>query len=97
MKILSYKVAVITKLEKIEKTLKLLLEKENAMSVELDALTAQVAETNGAIDSAIVLIQGLSARLAAIANDPAAILALAAELDTKELALRDAIASTPAP
>jgi len=68
------------------------------MSAELDALTLQVSETNTVIQSAIVLIQGLAARLAAIANDPAAIMALVTELDTQEQALAAAVvANTPVP
>lgn len=68
------------------------------MSAELDALTLEVADTNTIMQSAIVLIQGLAAQLQAIANDPAAILQLAADLDAQSDALAAAVAAnTPPP
>jgi hypothetical protein len=68
------------------------------MSVEMDKLTAEVQETKTIEESAILLIQGLATRLTEIANDPAAILALADELDASQRALADAVqANTPTP
>lgn len=67
------------------------------MSAELDNLTVEVTEISTTVDSAIALLEGLSAQLLAIANDPAAINALAAELDAKSNALAAAVvANTPA-
>jgi hypothetical protein len=91
---------VLKKLKKYKKQLnhiqEQLEEMENNMSVELDNLTVEVTEIGTVVDSAIVLLEGLSARLAEIANDPAAINALALELDTKSKELAAAVvANTP--
>jgi uncharacterized protein (UPF0264 family) len=68
-----------------------------AMSAELDALTASVAKIKSADDSIIALVKGLADQLRANANDPAAINALAAELDAESAAVADAVAAnTPA-
>jgi hypothetical protein len=77
--------------------LKTILRKVNTMSAELDRLTAEVAETNTVIGSAIVLIQGLKAALdAAIASgDPAALTALSDSLDSQQQALAAAVAANP--
>lgn len=63
----------------------------------LDALTAEV-ENNSAVDaSAIALLNGLSAQLASIAHDPAAVQALSEELSASSSALAAAVtANTPA-
>jgi hypothetical protein len=67
-----------------------------AMSA-LDDLTAQVAANTSAEQSAITLIQGLSAQLSAASTDPAKIQALASQLNTSAAALSAAIlANTPA-
>ena len=85
-------------LSRIRKLLERIENKENEMSAELDALTLEVADTNTIMQSAIVLIQGLAAQLQAIANDPAAILQLAADLDAQSDALAAAVAAnTPPP
>ncbi len=64
---------------------------------EMTALTAQVQQNTDVENSAIVLIQGIAAQLASIANDPAAIRALAGQLKTSSDALAAAIvANTPA-
>jgi len=82
-------------LRRIRKLLERIENKENEMSAELDALTLEVADTNTIMQSAIVLIQGLAAQLQAIANDPAAILQLAADLDAQSDALAAAVAAPP--
>jgi exosortase/archaeosortase len=70
---------------------------EQTMSTEMDTLQTQVTNTDTAIDSAIVLLNGLSAQIAATAGDPAKAAALAADLKTKTDALAAAIvANTPA-
>ena len=67
------------------------------MANELADLTAQVAQTNTVIDSAIILIQGIKAALDAAGTNPAALKALSASLDTSEQALAAAVAAnTPA-
>jgi hypothetical protein len=64
---------------------------------DLSALTTEV-ENNTAVDSsAIELLNGLSLQLAALANNPVAIQALAAELAQSSAALANAVlANTPA-
>jgi hypothetical protein len=63
----------------------------------LDDLTTQVAKNTSLEASAIQLIQGLAAQLAAAATDPAKVTALSAQLSTSATALAAAItANTPA-
>jgi hypothetical protein len=70
---------------------------EDNMTVEFDTLTSRVNDTITVEESAIVLINGLAARLEALANDPAAILALAEELRAKNEELSAAVVrNTPA-
>ena len=64
---------------------------------DLTALTAQVAATTTVEQSAITLIQGLAAQIAAAGTDPAALAALTTSLNTSATALSAAItANTPA-
>lgn len=68
------------------------------MSVELDRLTAEVAETSTAVDSIITLVDGLAQQIRDAAADPAKLMALADELDAKQAAIAAAVAAnTPAP
>src|SRR6266850_1099515 len=70
---------------------------EVVVTQELVDLTAQVESNRSLTGSAITLLNGLSAKLTAIADDPAAIRALAADLKTQDQALADALAAnTPA-
>lgn len=67
------------------------------MSKELDDLTAKVAHNTEVEQSAITLIQEMAAQIAAVKDDPAAIAALAAQLDAQASALAAAVAAnTPA-
>jgi phage-related protein len=70
--------------------------KVNQEMSDLTALTTEV-QNNTAVDtSAITLLNGLAAQLAAIANDPAAIQALADELSLSSASLAEAVlANTP--
>lgn len=64
---------------------------------DLTRLTAEVTETTTAIDSAIVLLGQLADLIRANATDPAALDALADQLDTEGNALAAAVvANTPA-
>ena len=66
------------------------------MANELADLTTQVTETNTVIDSAVVLIQGLKAKLDAAGTNPVALKALSDSLNTSEQALAAAVvANTP--
>ena len=71
------------------------------MTAELTALQAQVAQTDTVIASAVTLIQGIADQLAALKDDPAAISALASDLQNTTAALAAAVAantpSAPAP
>jgi len=67
------------------------------MSAAMDALTAQVAQNTSVISSALTLIQGFAAQLAAAGTDPAALAALQASLQQSDDALAAAVAAnTPA-
>lgn len=66
------------------------------MSAQLDALTAQVHNIETVADSAITLLNGLSAQIAALKDDPAALQGLADELSAKSSELAAAVeANTP--
>lgn len=68
------------------------------MSQALDTLTQKVAETTTVEDSAIQLLTGLSAQIAALKTDPVALQALADSLSSKSAELAAAvIANTPTP
>lgn len=63
----------------------------------LETLAAEVAETTTVQQSAIVLLQGLKAKLDAAGTDPVKLKALSDSLDSSNKALADAItANTPA-
>ncbi len=65
--------------------------------MNLAELQANVAAEDSVIDSAIVLIQGLAAQIAALPADQAAIDALAADVKAKADALSQAVVTgTPA-
>ena len=60
-------------------------------------LQASVAAEDTVIDSAVTLLQGLSAALAAAGTDPVALAALKTDIDTKTQSLAAAVvANTPA-
>ena len=64
---------------------------------DLSALTVEVQNNTSVDASAIMLLNGLSAQLAQIANDPVAVQALADELSSSSTALAAAVvANTPA-
>ena len=66
------------------------------MSLELDNVTREVAENSSVIDSAIVLLQSLSAQIEDLKDDPEALQALADSLDMQSNRLAEAIvANTP--
>ena len=88
---------VLNKLDEIIIALKNVQKKENEEMADLTALTAQVKANTDAEASAIVLLNGLSDQLKAVANDPAAVAALADQLKTSSDKLAAAIvADTPA-
>lgn len=92
-----FKFMVMKKFDCVEHILNRIWKEVKKMSEELDTLTVEVTEMATVVDSAILLIQGLAARLEDIADDPAAILALANELDSKAGELAAAVAANPIP
>jgi hypothetical protein len=79
--------------------LSILSQKVLIMASSLDDLTGQVAKTVGVEESAITLIQGFAAQLAAAGTDPVKLDALKTQLATSQSALAAAVAanSTPTP
>jgi hypothetical protein len=90
-----FKRKVLKSLKKNKNQLAFLIAQGDHMSAELDALTAEVTEMSGIVDSAITYIQGLGVIIESLKDDPAAISALAAELNEKGDALRAAITTNP--
>lgn len=81
---------------KLDKIIEILKKGIHKMSVEFDAMTAQVQANNDAIDSAVVLINGIADRITAAGVDPAKLTALTTELKAKDDALAAAVvANTP--
>ena len=78
-----------------------LILKGNKTMAALDDLTAAVAANTTVTGSALTLIQGLAAQLAAAGTDPVKLAALAAQLKSSDDALAAAVAantpSTKAP
>jgi len=67
--------------------------KEENMSDNLKNLEAQVAESVSVTNSAILLIQGIAAKLAAAGTDEIKLAALVESLDASEMALAAAVAA----
>src|SRR5664279_2777247 len=86
-----------TRLDQILAALQTLTNKENTIMADLSVLTTDVAANGSAVASAVALLEGLSAALAAAGNDPVALAALADSLTANTTALADAVvANTPA-
>ena len=71
--------------------IQLLTERMNVMTVQMQSLTDQVTANNQVIESAITLINGIAAQLAAVKDDPVAIQALADSLAAEDTTLAAAI------
>ncbi len=68
-----------------------------SMSAALDKITGEVTETKSIIESAVTLINGLAQQIRDLSEDPAALNALADDLDASSKSLADAVAAnTPA-
>lgn len=73
-----------------------ILERITTMSAALDRLTQEVAENRTAVDSAITLIGGLADQIRELKDDPAALEALANELEQQQADIGAAVtANTP--
>jgi len=88
------------KLDRILLLLETISEELNHMSIELDNLVIQVAETQGVEASIIVLLQGIKAQIDALIAelalqniDTAKLVELSASLDASEQALAQAAAN----
>ncbi len=86
-----------SKLDQLLKAVNTLVKQEKIIMTDLTALTTQVKANTDAEASAITLLNGLSAQIAGIKNDPVAIQALADQLKASADNLGAAIvANTPA-
>jgi chromosome segregation ATPase len=75
----------------------IVIKKEKKMTTEMLALKEKVAQNTSLVDSAITLINGISAQLEAIKSDPAAITEFIAELEASNAELAAKIVeNTPA-
>lgn len=63
------------------------------MTAALDRLTAEVAESRTATESAIALIAGLSDQIRELKDDPAALEALADDLDNQQSQIGAAVSN----
>jgi hypothetical protein len=88
--------AMSAKLDHVVRLLNQLLNKETAMSAELDALTAEVANATTVEQSAIALIQGLAAKIESMKTDPVALQGLADSLKNSDAALAAAVQANSA-
>lgn len=89
--------AVLAQLGIVLKDESLVLKMETAMSKELDDLTAEVAADTAVESSAVTLINGLAAQIAAAGTDPAKLQALTDSLTSSSTALAAAVAANTAP
>lgn len=84
--------------QKILGLLNTLITEGKTIMADLTALTAQVAQNTTVEQSAVTLIQGLAAQIAAAGTDPVALAALVSQLNSSATALAAAVtANTPAP
>jgi len=85
------------KLDAILAAIERLTTQGTTIMADLTSLTTQVAQNTTVEGSAVVLIQGLAAQLAAAGTDPAKLADLQAQLNTSATALAAAVAAnTPA-
>lgn len=88
---------VLSRLEAIEDKLDLILQNQETTMAAIDDLQAAVTAEDTVIDSAITLIQGIPALIAAAGVDPAKLQALQSDITAKSQALATAVAAnTPA-
>lgn len=88
---------LLTQIAALGSKLDMLTTQGEVMSAQLDALKTAVEAENTVIDSAITLLNGLSAQITALKDDPVALQALADEVAAKATTLSDAVAAnTPA-
>jgi len=82
---------VLRRLGRIEDKVDLILNHQETIMSALDDLQAAVSAEDTVIDSAITLINGIPALIAAAGVDPAKLTALQADITAKSKALADAV------
>ena len=82
---------VLRRLGRLEDKVDLILNQQETIMSALDDLQAAVAAEDTVIDSAITLINGIPALIAAAGVDPAKLTALQADITAKSKALADAV------
>jgi hypothetical protein len=83
--------------DETDRKLDLLLRKVDSLMADISGLTASVAQNTTVIGSALTLINGFAAQLAAAGTDPVALAALQTQLNQSDTALAAAVAAnTPA-
>lgn len=80
-------------LERQTKLLEMLVGRIETMSVAVDKLKAEVEETKGAVASIIALVEGLAQQIRDLKDDPAALEALANELDQEQAKIAASVAA----
>lgn len=88
---------ILSVLARIGAKLDLVLSTQGTIMADLTDLHAQVAANTSVIDSAIVLINGIAARIDAAGVDPAALKALSDSLKASDDALSAAVAANTPP
>lgn len=89
--------AIEQKLDRILSMLATIIQKEGQLMAAIDDIQADVTAEDTVIDSAIVLINGIAAAIAAAGVDPAKLAALRNDIQSKSSALAAAVAAnTPA-
>jgi len=81
------------KLDRLLQMTEAILEKENGMSQALDDLATQVTANTTVEESAVTLIKGLAAQIAAAGTDPAKLQSLQASLKASADDLAAAVAA----
>jgi hypothetical protein len=88
---------ILNRLASIETKLDSIIKQEKLMASQLDDIRAAVTEAVTVEKSAVVLLNGLSEKLIASQNDPAAIAEIAASIRAESADLAKAVvANTPA-
>src|SRR5437868_2583647 len=86
-----------SKIDQVISLLQQMIGMEKRMSKELDDLTTQVTANTTVEESAVTLIKGLAAQIAAAGTDPAKLQALQASLNTSATDLAAAVAANTPP
>lgn len=81
------------KLSMILAGIEAILKGMKTMSADLTKITSEVAETRTVVESAVVLLDELGQLIRDNADDPAALRALADDLDSQQAALAAAVAA----